>query len=121
MLDVKWIRENPDAFVAGLTKRNFEPAPQELLTQILALDAQRRETIQQLQDLQARRNAASKDIGKAKKVKDEAEATRLMNEVAGIKETIQKGEEDERTQDQVLRDLLAGIPNMPADDVPAGP
>ena len=121
MLDVKWIRENPDAFVAGLEKRGFEPAPTELLNQILALDAQRRETIQQLQDLQARRNAASKEIGKAKQTKDEAEAQRLMDEVAGIKDTIQKGEEDERKQDQALRDLLAGIPNMPAEDVPVGP
>ncbi|MDJ0514073.1 MAG: serine--tRNA ligase [Methyloceanibacter sp.] len=120
MLDVKWIRENPDAFVAGLEKRGFEPAPAEVLNQILTLDSQRRETIQQLQDLQARRNAASKEIGKAKKEKNEAEATRLMDEVAGIKETIQQGEEDERAQDQALRDLLAGIPNMPADDVPVG-
>lgn len=45
MLDVKWIRENPDAFVAGLEKRGFEPAPAEILNQILTLDAQRRETI----------------------------------------------------------------------------
>ena len=121
MLDVKWIRENPEAFVAGLEKRGFEPAPAEILTQILTLDSQRRETIQQLQDLQARRNAASKEIGKAKKEKNEDEAKRLMDEVAGIKETIQQGEEDERAQDQAMRDLLAGIPNMPADDVPVGP
>ena len=121
MLDVKWIRENPDAFVAGLEKRGFEPAPAEILNQILTLDAQRRETIQQLQNLQARRNAASKDIGEAKKNKDEAEAQRLLDEVAGFKETIQKGEEDERTQDQALGDLLAGIPNIPAEGVPVGP
>ena len=121
MLDVKWIRENPDAFVAGLEKRSFEMAPAEILNQILTLDAQRRETIQQLQDLQARRNAVSKDIGKAKKDKDEAEAQRLLEEVAGLKKTIQKGEEDERAQDQALRDLVAGIPNVPADEVPVGP
>ena len=121
MLDVKWIRENPDAFVAGLEKRKFEPAPAEVLNQILALDSQRRETIQQLQDLQTRRNAVSKDIGKAKKEKNEAEAKRLMDEVTGLKESIQQGEEGERAQDQALRDLLAGIPNMPADDVPVGP
>ncbi|ODR98940.1 serine--tRNA ligase [Methyloceanibacter methanicus] len=119
MLDVKWIRENQEAFVKGLTDRCFDD-PQGTLTQILKLDSQRRETIQQLQDLQARRNAASKDIGKAKQSKDEAEAKRLMDEVAGIKETIQQGEDDERAQDQALRDLLAGIPNMPADDVPVG-
>jgi len=120
VLDVKWIRENPDAFVAGLEKRGFEPAPAEILNQILTLDSQRRETIQALQDLQARRNAASKDIGKAKKDKNEAEAARLMDEVAGIKETIQQGEENERAKDEEIRKLLEGIPNMPADGVPVG-
>ena len=121
MLDVKWIRDNPDAFVAGLEKRGFEPAPRDLLTQILSLDEQRRETIQVLQEAQARRNAASKDIGKAKQAKDDAEATRLMDEVAGLKATIQAGEEKERDDDKKLHDLLAGIPNMPADDLPEGP
>ena len=121
MLDVKWIRENPKAFVAGLEKRSFEPAPAEILNQILTLDSQRRETIQHLQDLQTRRNAASKEIGKAKKENNEAEATRLMEEVAGLKATIQQGEESERAQDQAMRGLLAGVPNMPADDVPVGP
>jgi seryl-tRNA synthetase len=121
VLDVKWIRENPDAFVAGLEKRNFTPDPTEILNQIMTIDSQRRETIQQLQDLQARRNAASKEIGKAKKEKNEAEAQRLMDEVSGLKDTIQQGEENERAQDEAMRNLLAGIPNMPADDVPVGP
>lgn len=121
MLDVKWIRENPGAFIAGLEKRGFEPAPQILLDQILELDGQRRETVQHLQELQACRNASSKDIGKAKQAKDEAEAKRLMDEVAGLKEKIQAGEDKERVQDQKLHELLAGIPNMPADDVPVGP
>jgi seryl-tRNA synthetase len=74
-----------------------------------------------LQEQQARRNAASKEIGKAKQAKDEAEAKRLMDEVAGLKATIQDGEDKEREQDKALHDLLAGIPNMPADDVPVGP
>jgi seryl-tRNA synthetase len=121
VLDVKWIRENPDAFVAGLEKRNFTPDPTEILNQIMTIDSQRRETIQQLQDLQARRNAASKEIGKAKKEKNEAEAQRLMDEISGLKDTIQQGEENERAQDEAMRTLLAGIPNIPADDVPVGP
>jgi len=121
VLDVKWIRENPKAFVAGLEKRGFEPAPQDLLGEILELDEQRRETIQHLQELQARRNASSKDIGKAKQAKDEGEAKRLMDEAAGLKKEIQAGEDKERAQDQKLHELLAGIPNMPADDVPVGP
>lgn len=121
MLDVKWIRDHPDAFVAGLEKRGFEPAPRDLLDQILKLDEERRETIQHLQELQARRNTASKEIGKAKQAKDEPRAKRLMDEVSGLKETIQAGEDKERSQDQTLRDVLAGIPNMPAGDVPEGP
>ncbi len=119
MLDVKWIRDNQDAFIKGLTHRGF-PNPKGALNQILKLDEERRETIQVLQEAQTRRNAASKDIGKAKQAKDEAEAKRLLDEVAGLKETIQKGEDKERALDQDLRDLLAGIPNMPAADVPVG-
>ena len=65
MLDIKWIRENRDAFVKGLTDRGF-PEPRETLTQILKLDEQRRATIQKLQEAQARRNAASSGIGQAK-------------------------------------------------------
>ncbi|HUU24218.1 MAG TPA: serine--tRNA ligase [Methyloceanibacter sp.] len=120
MLDVKWIRENQEAFIKGLSDRAFGD-PQATLTQIVTLDEQRRETIQALQELQATRNAASKDIGKAKQAKDEAEAKRLMDEVAGLKATIQEGEDKEREQDKALHDLLAGIPNIPADDVPVGP
>ena len=120
MLDVKWIRDNQDAFVKGLSDRGFGD-PKATLTQILTLDEQRRETIQALQELQATRNAASKDIGKAKQAKDETEAKRLMDEVAGLKAAIQEGEDKEREQDKALHDLLAGIPNMPADDVPVGP
>jgi seryl-tRNA synthetase len=119
VLDVKWIRDNPDAFVKGLKDRGSH-SPTKTLNEILKLDEERRETIQHLQDAQARRNAASKDIGKAKQAKDEAAAKRLLDEVAGLKETIQEGEDKERALDQALRDLLAGIPNMPAADVPVG-
>ncbi len=73
-----------------------------------------------MQEAQGRRNAASKDIGKAKAAKDEATAKALMDEVASLKETIQQGEEGERQKDKELHDLLAGIPNMPAADVPVG-
>ncbi len=74
-----------------------------------------------MQDAQARRNAASKEIGQAKASKDEASAKRLMVEVAALKSTIQEGEEGERQLDKELRDLLAAVPNMPAADVPLGP
>ena len=119
MLDIKWIRETPDAFVKGLADRG-SPEPRETLTRILSLDEQRRATIQRLQEAQARRNAASKEIGQAKAAKDEASAKRLMDEVAGLKVAIQEGEADEKRLDDELRALLAAIPNVPAADVPVG-
>jgi seryl-tRNA synthetase len=121
LLDIKWIRENQGAFVKGLTNRGYEPrAAKETLIQILDLDEQRRTTIRELQEAQARRNAASKDVGKAKAGKDEASAKRLMDEVAALKATIQDGEAAEKRLDDELRTLLAGIPNTPAEDVPIG-
>ena len=90
MLDIKWIRENQESFVKGLTDRGFDD-PRATLNRILSLDEQRRATIQQLQEAQARRNAASKEIGNAKAKKDEGAAKRLMDEVATLKTTIQDG------------------------------
>jgi seryl-tRNA synthetase len=120
VLDIKWIRDNPDAFLKGLTDRGFDD-PRAALNQILSLDEQRRGTIQQLQEAQARRNAASKEIGQAKAKKDDESAKRLMDEVAGLKSTIQEGEADEKRLDHELRTILAAIPNTPAADVPVGP
>jgi seryl-tRNA synthetase len=120
VLDIKWIRDNQDAFVKGLTDRGFDE-PTATLTLILSLDEQRRAAIQKLQEAQARRNAASKEIGKAKASKDEKAAQRLMDQVAALKGTIQEGEADEKRLDDELRTLLAGIPNTPASDVPVGP
>jgi seryl-tRNA synthetase len=93
----------------------------EILTQILNLDEQRRTAIQKLQEAQARRNAASKEIGQAKASKDEPSAKRLMEGVAVLKSTIQEGEAAEKRLDDELRNLLAAIPNVPAADVPVGP
>ncbi|HKB00118.1 MAG TPA: serine--tRNA ligase [Methyloceanibacter sp.] len=120
MLDIKWIRDNKDAFVKGLTDRGFDD-PRATLNRLLSLDEERRATIQKLQDALARRNAASKEIGNAKAKKDEAGAKRLMNEVATLKQAIQAGEAGEKRLDDELRALLATIPNTPASGVPVGP
>ena len=120
MLDIRWIRDNQDALVAGLKSRGFE-APKETLHQILKLDEQRRGTIQKLQEALARRNAASKKVGQAKASKDVASAKRLMDEVAALKGTIAEGEREEKRLDDELRTVLAAIPNTPAADVPVGP
>lgn len=119
MLDIKWIRDNRQAFVKGLTDRGFAD-PAATLKRILSLDEERRAAIQKLQEAQARRNAASKEIGQAKAKKDEASAKRLMEEVAALKGAIQTGEAEEKRLDEELRNLLATIPNTPAPDVPVG-
>ena len=120
MLDIKWIRENQESFVKGLKDRGADD-PKGTLTRILSLDEERRATIQRLQEAQARRNAASKEIGNAKAAKDEAAAKRLMEEVAQLKTAIQEGEAKEREVEKAYQDLLAAIPNVPAADVPVGP
>jgi seryl-tRNA synthetase len=120
VLDIKWIRDNRDAFVKGLTDRGFDD-PRVTLNRLLSLDEERRATIQKLQDAQARRNAVSKEIGNAKAKKDEAAAKRLMEEVATLKDTIQTGEAGEKRLDSELGALLATVPNNPASDVPVGP
>jgi seryl-tRNA synthetase len=119
VLDIKWIRENADAFVKGLADRGFDE-PQATLKRILSLDEQRRATIQKLQDAQARRNAASKEIGQAMAAKDKKRADALKEEVGRLKTEIQQGEAAEREVEKSFHDLLAAIPNTPAPDVPVG-
>lgn len=119
MLDIKWIRENAEAFVEGLESRGFQ-TPQELLNRLLKLDEERRGTIQKLQGLQARRNAASKEVGQAKAAKNEVEAVRLMDEVAAIKGAIQLDELTAGRLDAELLELMSNVPNLPLDDVPIG-
>ncbi len=116
MFDIKWIRDNADAFNAGLKKRRLEP----LSKKLLELDEARRRHLTNLQEAQSRRNAASKEIGKAKAAKDEAAAAKLMAEVAELKEVIQQGESEERELDAALKAELEVIPNLPLDDVPIG-
>jgi seryl-tRNA synthetase len=116
MFDIKWLRDNPDEFDAGMLRRGLEPQA----GRIIALDARRRENIVQLQDAQARRNAASKAIGQAKAKGDEAEAVRLIAEVATLKQGIQDSEEKNRAIDAEIEQLLAALPNIPLADVPDG-
>ncbi|CAI9398586.1 Serine--tRNA ligase [Pleomorphomonas sp. T1.2MG-36] len=122
MLDIKWIRDNPEALKHALMRRgqsaDFAEAT---VSEAVRLDDARRANIKSLQEAQERRNAASKEIGKAKAGKDEARAAELMEEVARIKSFIQDGEAKERELDAALDAALSVIPNSPLDDVPDGP
>ncbi len=84
------------------------------------LDEARRKIVTELQEAQARRNAASKEIGKAKAAKDEAKASALMAEVASLKDKMTAGEEAQRKADADLAAALAVIPNIPRAEVPEG-
>ncbi|PPD44165.1 MAG: serine--tRNA ligase [Methylocystis sp.] len=116
MYDIKWIRENADAFEKGRKRRGLEP----LSTQLLALDDARRAAIGELQKAQERRNAASKEIGAAMKAGDAAKAEALKAEVALIKENWPSLEEAERYAIAELDAALASIPNTPLAEVPDG-
>ena len=116
MHDIRFIRDNPDAFDRGLTRRGLPPQAQRLI----ALDEQRRAKILALETAQARRNAASKEIGEAKKNKDEEKAKGLLSEVAALKESIPAMEAEEKEASKALNDALAEIPNLPLDEVPDG-
>ncbi|MFK8251477.1 serine--tRNA ligase [Ancylobacter terrae] len=128
MHDIKWIREEPEGLIralvrrAGADKASLEAKAEAkvLVDALVDLDLRRREGIVKLEELQARRNAASKEIGAAKKAKDEATATALMEEVGRIKEAIPDLEADVKRIEEELNNKLAAIPNVPLDDVPDG-
>jgi seryl-tRNA synthetase len=124
MHDIKAIRDDRDGFVRDLARRGQTPQSLSdagaLADALLAQDKHLRELLTRLQTQQARRNDASKLIGQAKQKKDEALAKSLLDEVAGLKDEIQKGEAQQRELEEALKQALAVIPNIPADDVPEG-
>ena len=116
MYDLRAIRENPAWFDAALKRRGLES----LSSQVLEMDESRRSSQTQLGELQARRNAASKEIGAAMKDKDTVRADALKAEVAEIKDKMTALEEAEAIAEGKLHQLLAGLPNRPDDSVPDG-
>lgn len=116
MFDLKFIRENPEAFDAALKRRGEEVKSAE----ILKLDSDHRAFATETQQVLARRNEASKMIGKAKAQGNEDEAKALMAEVGDLKTKIAELEEQERTYSERLNIMLMSLPNMVYDDVPDG-
>lgn len=116
MHDIRLIRDNPQAFDAGLARRGLTPLSED----ILAADAALRALQTEIQAALARRNEASKLIGQAMAQGDRDTAEALKAEVAELKATLPGKEEEEREQLAALQDRLAALPNLPADDVPDG-
>jgi seryl-tRNA synthetase len=114
MFDVKWIRDNPEAFDRGRARRNLPP----LAAEVVALDAKRRAAQTSWQEMQARRNELSKQIGQLKSKGQDASA--VIADVATLKDRMAEAEAAEQAVAKELDGILASIPNLPAPDVPEG-
>ncbi len=117
MLDLNFVRENLDAVRTALANRNF---PADALDTFVELDAERRRVIGEADNINQARNAASKEIGALMQSGncDEAEAKKA--EVAGLKDQQTELETKRDEADAAMRELLSGLPNLPAEDVPVG-
>lgn len=114
MLDIRWIRDEPEAFERAMRRRGLDmPA-----STVLSRDEARRTLLTALQGLQSQRNEASRSIGIAKK--EGSDATALMAEVARLKERMTDLEEEARRVEAEVTDILSGLPNIPDDSVPDG-
>ena len=114
MFDIRWIRENPDAFDAAMARRGLDPQSPALL----ALDAKRRDAQTRAQELQTERNALSKQIGQLKSKGEDA--SEVMAKVSESKDAQAQAEAEAATASETLNDALSRLPNMPLDDVPDG-
>jgi seryl-tRNA synthetase len=115
MHDIKLIRDNPEAFDAGLARRGLPPAS----ARILEIDQRRRAAQTAFQEAQSRRNEVSRQVGAVKKQGGDAQA--LMDEVSALKDRIAVAEAEEKDAAQAIDRQLLAIPNLPAADVPEGP
>ena len=114
MLDMKFVRDNPEKVMEAVRKRNGELN----LDEFLALDKERREITQQVEALKNERNTASKEIGKLKKAGENAEEK--MAEVRAIGDKIAADDVRLRDIEARLKTIMLAIPNIPAEDVPVG-
>ncbi len=116
MFDIKFIRDNPDAFDAGLARRGLPPRAGE----IIALDKEARKYTEALNELQAKRNAASKEIGAAKARGDEDAFNRLREDVERIKRQMPTAEAERKKKLDTINDILSTLPNLPHAETPDG-
>jgi seryl-tRNA synthetase len=114
MFDIKWIRDNPDKFDAGMARRGLDPQS----PAILALDAARRDAQTRAQELQTERNSLSKQIGMLKSKGEDA--SEVMAQVSQSKDAQAAIEAEASEASTKLTDALAGLPNLPFDEVPDG-
>jgi seryl-tRNA synthetase len=119
MYDIKWIRENPDAFKRGLQRRGL-PADA-IYSQLMGLDEQRRADLTFAENAKASINSVSAEIGAAKRAGDQGRVSELMAQVSRLKSDVTKASAQvARAVGGELENRLAEIPNLPLDEVPEG-
>jgi len=116
MLDIKWIRENPQVLDRALAMRNIEPQADA----VLLADQERRSHVARVQEAQERRNDASREIGQAMASGNTARVEELKAEVSGLKTWLAAAGNEERRLTQALENMLLRLPNIPFEDVPPG-
>ena len=117
MLDLHFVRENLETVKKALENRNF---PTTSLAEFAQLDAERRRIISEADALNQKRNSASKEIGALMQAGNREEADAKKNEVAGLKDKQSELEKGRDEAENEMRELLSGLPNIPASDVPIG-
>lgn len=118
MLDLNFVRENIETVRAALIARNFPP---DSLDKFAELDAERRAAIAESDALNQLRNAASREIGELMKAGKKDEADEKRREVAALREKQSELERRREAAERAINELLAGLPNIPAPEVPIGP
>ncbi|MFN6946878.1 MAG: serine--tRNA ligase, partial [Cytophagaceae bacterium] len=119
MLLISEIKENPEAIIQGLNKKNFKGGD-EVVRQVIEIDTQRRETQQELDATLADSNAISKEIGQLMKQGKKEEAEKAKAQTSGLKDKAKELGDRLNTIEQDLQDLLVKLPNLPHSSVPAG-
>ena len=115
MLDIALIREKPEQVKEALRSLNADPAPVET---IVDLDARRRELLTEVEELRAKRNRVSKQIGR---MKDQAERERLIADMRAVGDRVDALDEELRGVESALETAMLGVPNLPHESVPVGP
>ncbi|WP_336294143.1 serine--tRNA ligase [Bartonella sp. CB169] len=116
MLDIKWIREHPEKLDEALKNRGIEPQAEKLIK----LDFERRSHVAKVQLAQERRNAISKEIGRALAACDQEMGERLKAEIEEIKAFLSSATVEEKRLTESFEKALSRLPNIPFDDVPKG-
>ena len=116
MLDIRLIRENPDKVIEALATRQQDYQP--LVGRVMALEAERRGLLAEVEDLKRQRNEASKEIGLKKRAGEDA--SEVMASMKDVSDRIEALDSDLRAKDEAIRDALLVIPNIPNASVPVG-